>query len=99
MFISGGENVFPAEVERVLNEHPEIAEAAVVPVPHDRWGEVGHAFVVPETETSISEASILEHCATNLAKYKVPDDVEILEELPRNAAGKIERPTLEDRAS
>ena len=99
MLISGGENVFPAEVERVLNEHPEIAEAAVVPVPHDRWGEVGHAFVVPETETSISEASILEHCATNLAKYKVPDDVEILEELPRNAAGKIERPTLEDRAS
>ncbi len=99
MFISGGENVFPAEIEHVLSDHPDIAEAAVVPVPHDQWGEVGHAFVVTEADRSLEDEAVLEHCRDNLAKYKVPKGVDFLEELPRNAAGKIDRPELEERVS
>ena len=97
MFISGGENVYPAEVEAVLNEHPTITEAAVVPVPDETWGQVGHAFVV-RTDESIAPETITEFCRERLASYKVPATVEFVDSLPRNAAGKIERPTLETRA-
>ena len=99
MFISGGENVYPAEIEAVLDEHDGIAEAAVVPVPDEQWGEVGHAFVVPEPDASLTDADVLEFCRERLAAYKVPAAVDVIDELPRNAAGKIERPTLEERAS
>ena len=74
MYISGGENVYPAEVERVLHRHPAVAEAAVIGVPDARWGELGRAVVVPEPGAAAapSEAELLAHCAAALARYKVP---------------------------
>lgn len=97
MFISGGENVYPAEVETVLNDHPALSEAAVVPVSDDEWGQVGHAFVV-RTDESVAAAAVIEFCRDRLAAYKVPAAVEFVDALPTNAAGKIERPALEARA-
>jgi len=97
MFISGGENVYPAEIETVLHDHPTVSEAAVVPVPDERWGQVGNAFVV-RSDDSLTADDVLEFCDERLAAYKVPAAVEFVDSLPRNAAGKIERPVLESRA-
>lgn len=94
MFISGGENVYPAEVERVLLQHPAVAEAAVIGVPDDKWGEVGRAFVVCRPGHTVSEADLLEHCRANLAKFKVPRSAVFLEALPKNDTGKINRQVL-----
>lgn len=94
MYISGGENVYPAEVERVLHSHPCIAEAAVVPVPDEKWGEVGKAFVVLKSGSSLSEREVQEFCQANLAKYKVPKHIAFLDALPKNDAGKINRKAL-----
>lgn len=94
MYISGGENVYPAEVERLLHSHPCIAEAAVVGVPDAKWGEVGKAFVALKPNSSLSETELLEFCKANLAKYKVPKYVVFLESLPKNDAGKINRKAL-----
>ena len=95
MFISGGENVYPAEVETVLHDHPAIAEAAVVGVPDEQWGEVGKAVVVLADSASIDASAVREFCDGRLARYKIPKHVDVVEELPRNAAGKIRRETLE----
>ena len=89
MYISGGENVFPAEVERVLDQHPRVAESAVVGVADDRWGEVGKAVIVPAGEDELDVDDLLSHCRAQLAGYKVPRHVELTDELPRNAAGKV----------
>jgi fatty-acyl-CoA synthase len=89
MYISGGENVYPAEVETVLHQLPEVAEAAIVGVPDERWGEVGAAYVVLRPGASLREAEVIGHCSRNLAKYKVPRSVTFIDVLPRNAAGKI----------
>jgi fatty-acyl-CoA synthase len=85
MFISGGENVYPAEVESVLHEHPAIVEAAVVGVPDERWGEVGLAFVVGD----VREEEVVEWCRGRLARYKVPKSVRLVDALPRSAMGKV----------
>ena len=90
MFISGGENVYPAEVESVLHEHTRVRDAAVVGVPDERWGEVGVAYVVGDA----TEDELLAFCAARLAKYKVPKSVRFVEELPRNSMGKIRRAEL-----
>ena len=89
MFISGGENVYPAEIERVLGDHPCVLLAAVVGVPDERWGEVGAAYVVLKAGTLCTEATLLEHCGQRLARYKIPKTLEIRDDLPRNASGKI----------
>jgi len=89
MFISGGENVYPAEVERALVEHPAVAEVAVVGVPDEKWGEVGKAFVVPRNGDPIDAEELLKTCRARLAAYKCPRSVEIIAELPRNATGKV----------
>jgi fatty-acyl-CoA synthase len=88
MYISGGENVYPAEVESVLHEHPAVADAAVVAVPDERWGEVGIAVVVPAGAAS-DEDELLEHCAARLARFKVPRGVRFVDELPRSGMGKV----------
>lgn len=92
MFISGGENVYPAEVESVLFEHPAVTEAAVVAAGDERWGEVGHAFVVaaPDTDPEDLRAFLL----TRLAKYKVPKHFDIVDSLPRTGSGKVHKVTL-----
>jgi len=94
MYISGGENVYPAEVENVLYQHPAIAEAAVIGVASARWGEVGRAIVVPKPGDTLDEAAVIAHCAAKLARYKLPHSVVFAEALPRNATGKVHKPTL-----
>ena len=89
MYISGGENVYPAEVEQVLYELPQVAEAAVIGVPDEKWGEVGKAIVVLKTGASLNEEQVLAHCRQKLAKYKIPKTVVFVEMLPHTAAGKV----------
>jgi fatty-acyl-CoA synthase len=87
MYISGGENVYPAEVEAVLHEHPAVVDAAVVGVPDERWGESGVAFVVTRSEAAPEE--LRDWCSDRLARYKVPREVRFVEELPRSAMNKV----------
>lgn len=94
MFISGGENVYPAEIENVLFQLPEVAEAAVIGVPDDRWGEVGCAFIVTKDGAKLDVDAITAYCRTQLAGFKTPKHVVFLQELPHNAAGKIVKAEL-----
>ena len=89
MYISGGENVYPAEIENVLYQLPEIAEAAIIGVPNDKWGEVGLAVLALKPGMTIDRATVVEHCVSRLAKFKVPNDIAIVPALPRNATGKV----------
>jgi fatty-acyl-CoA synthase len=89
MFISGGENVYPAEIESALAGHPGLVECAVVGAPDDRWGEVGCLFLVPRAGFAFAEATLIEELSAKLARYKVPKRVVVLEALPRNGAGKV----------
>ena len=89
MYISGGENVYPAEVESVLHEHDAVADAAVVGVPDERWGESGVAFVVLEPGATASEDELIAHCRDRLARYKVPTSVRFLGSLPRSGMNKV----------
>jgi acyl-CoA synthetase (AMP-forming)/AMP-acid ligase II len=89
MIVSGGENVFPREVEDLLADHAEIEEAAVVGVEDEQFGQRLRAFVVARNGTRLSEDEIKDYVKQNLARYKVPRDVVFLPELPRNSTGKI----------
>ncbi|MCP4871765.1 MAG: long-chain fatty acid--CoA ligase [Proteobacteria bacterium] len=99
MFISGGENVYPGEVERVLGGIEDVLEAAVVPVEHPLWGEVGHAFVALRPGAKLAPEAIVALCRSRLAGYKVPRHVTALDELPKGATGKIHKPTLRELAA
>ena len=89
MYISGGENVYPAEIENVLYQLPEVAEAAIIGVPNDKWGEVGLAVLALKPGATIDRATVVEHCVSRLAKFKIPNDIAIVDALPRNATGKV----------
>jgi fatty-acyl-CoA synthase len=89
MYISGGENVYPAEVENVLFQLPQVADAAVIGVPSERWGEVGKAVLVLKPDQALTEDEVIRHCLPRLAKFKVPQSVAFVEALPRNATGKV----------
>jgi fatty-acyl-CoA synthase len=89
MIISGGENVYPAEVERVLLDHPAVAEAAVVGIAHARWVETPLAVIVPALGAQPTEEELIAHCAAHLAGYKKPTAVRFADALPRNAGGKV----------
>ena len=91
MYISGGENVYPAEIEAVLHEHPQVADAAVVGVADERWGEVGVAFVVSDGAT---EEELLDWCRARLARFKVPKSFRFIGEIPRNGMGKVQKQEL-----
>jgi fatty-acyl-CoA synthase len=99
MFISGGENVYPAEVERVLNAHPAILESAVVGVPDARWGEAGAAFVMLRPDQTLETDTVRPWCRERLAGYKVPAHIRIVEHFPRTAAGKVCKPKLREAFS
>ena len=89
MIISGGENIASSEVERVLYEHPDVVEAAVVGRPDARWGEVPIAYVVLTPNATADPASLVDHCRAELARFKVPKSVILLDALPRNPSGKV----------
>lgn len=94
MYISGGENVYPAEVENAITDHPGVAEAAVVGVPDARWGEVGRAFVRPCPGVALDASGLREFLSSRLAKYKIPVHVDVVTELPRTGSGKVLKPEL-----
>jgi acyl-CoA synthetase (AMP-forming)/AMP-acid ligase II len=92
MIITGGLNVYPAEVERVLIEHPAVREAAVVGVPDERWGETPAAFIVAGAE--VDDAELIAHCRSQLARYKLPSSFSRIDELPRTETGKVVKARL-----
>ncbi|MCK9280581.1 MAG: AMP-binding protein [Melioribacteraceae bacterium] len=91
MFISGGENVYPAEIEKYLYTNTIVKEVAVIGVPDTKWGEVGKAYVVLLPDQISTEEEIINFCKGNLAKYKIPKYVQILEEIPKTDAGKVNK--------
>ncbi|MEZ5100016.1 MAG: AMP-binding protein [Thermoleophilia bacterium] len=94
MIISGGVNIYPREIEEVLHLHPAVAEAAVVGVQDDYWGEAVKAIVALRADATASEDDLLDHCAQSLARYKLPKQLVFVDALPRNAAGKVLRREL-----
>ncbi|MYL28815.1 long-chain-fatty-acid--CoA ligase [Halobacillus halophilus] len=91
VIISGGENISSIEVEGTLYDHPSILEAAVVAVPHEKWGEVPHASIVLREGESLTEEEVVHFCRENLAHFKVPKSISFIEELPKTASGKIQK--------
>jgi fatty-acyl-CoA synthase len=94
MYISGGENVFPSEVEKYLYQHEAIKECAVIGVSDEKWGETGKAYIVLNSGFELSTAEITEFCRAGLAKYKLPKHIVFMDTLPKNEAGKISRQEL-----
>jgi fatty-acyl-CoA synthase len=94
MIISGGENIYPAEVEAVINQLPEVEDCAVVAVPDQRWGEVGLAFVVLRPGAELDDEALRTQLDGRLARYKIPRYVRFVTDLPRTATGKVRRADL-----
>ena len=96
MIVSGGENVYPAEIEAMLMSHPEILECAVIGVPDPKWGETVKAVVVRRAGTNLAEAALIEWSRDKLAGFKRPRSVDFIDALPRNASGKLLKRTLRE---
>lgn len=96
MIVSGGENVYPAEVENVLMAHPAIADVAVIGVPHDKWGETAKAIVVRTPDSELSEAEVIAYAREHLATFKCPTSVDWIDVLPRNPSGKVLKKDLRE---
>jgi fatty-acyl-CoA synthase len=94
MYISGGENVYPKEIELILREHPEIEDVAVVGVPDKIWGEVGHAFVIPKSGSGLCSKDLISYCDGRLARYKWPKQVIFCQNFPRTSLGKVRKSIL-----
>jgi long-chain acyl-CoA synthetase len=97
MIVSGGENVYPVEVEEVLSQHPAVADVTVIGVPDERWGEVVKALVVPCPGATVSADEIVAFARERLAGYKLPRSIDVVDGLPRNAAGKVLKHELRER--
>jgi acyl-CoA synthetase (AMP-forming)/AMP-acid ligase II len=97
MIISGGENVYSREVEEAIAAHPDVADCAVIGVPDPKWVEVVKAVVVMRGGKGLTEQALIEHCRGLIARYKCPRSVDFVEELPRLATGKLDKPTLRAR--
>ncbi|MBU2648457.1 AMP-binding protein [bacterium] len=96
MIISGGENIYSAEIEKILNNHPKIDEVAVIGVPCEKFGESVHAVIVPINRCDISLDEISDYCARFMAGYKKPRSIQIVDALPRNAGGKVLKTKLRE---
>ena len=99
MYVVGGFNAYPAEIEQLLATHPAVAEAAVVGVPDERLGEVGKAFVVPRPGAAVDVDDVVAFAREKLANFKVPRSVEVVDALPRNASGKVLKFELRQKAA
>jgi fatty-acyl-CoA synthase len=97
MIVSGGENVYPIEVEKTLASHPDVAEATVLGVDDEKYGQRLEAFVVLNADAAATPDTLKQHVRDNLANYKVPRKITILDELPRSITGKISRKDLQER--
>ena len=97
MLISGGFNIYPAEVEAVLTNHPQVMEAAVFGVPDPDWGEIAVAFVVPVPGSLLNDEELLNHCKPLLG-LRSPRRFALLDSMPKNANGKVDKPSLRNRA-
>jgi len=97
MIISGGENIYPAEIEAVLQEHGDVAEAAVVGLPDEHWGEIPVAHIVLEPGAQARPEDLINYCRSRIAKFKVPKQFRYLKALPRTAAGKIDKKAMRNR--
>jgi len=97
MIVSGGENVYPAEVENAIDGHPDVAEVAVIGVPDERWGEAVKAIIVPKPGAPANEASVIVWARERIGGFKVPKSVDFVDTLPRNATGKVLRRMLRER--
>ena len=98
MYIVGGFNAYPAEIERIMTAHAAVAQVAMVGVPDDRLGEVGKAFVVPTTGTDVDVDELIAWCREHMANYKVPRSVEVVDALPLNASNKVLKYDLRARS-
>jgi acyl-CoA synthetase (AMP-forming)/AMP-acid ligase II len=98
MYIVGGFNAYPAEIERIMSAHPSIAQVAIVGVPDDRLGEVGKAFVVATSGQDVDADEVISWCRENMANYKVPRSIEVVDALPLNASGKVLKYDLRSRS-
>jgi acyl-CoA synthetase (AMP-forming)/AMP-acid ligase II len=98
MFIVGGFNAYPAEIENMISEHPGVGQVAVVGVPDPRMGEVGYAYVIPRVNTVVTGDELRAWCREKMANYKVPRYFEIVDEVPLNASGKVLKVELRERA-
>ena len=96
MYISGGENIYPPEVEALLQKHPKILMSAVIGTPHDTMGEVGKAYIVPKDNITLTAEEVINYCTDKLARIKIPREVVFRKELPLTAVGKIKKDTLRD---
>jgi len=94
MYISGGENVYPAEIENVFAEHPAVREVAVIGIPHAKWGETGRAYVVPAEGADLDTGALLDWAGERLARFKLPSEFVVVDSLPRTASGKVQKHRL-----
>jgi acyl-CoA synthetase (AMP-forming)/AMP-acid ligase II len=99
MFVVGGFNAYPAEIENMMMSHPAVSQVAVIGVPDDRLGEVGRAYVVPRPGVEVDAGELVAWCRERMANYKVPRSVEVVDALPLNATGKVLKYVLRDRAA
>ncbi|GLE59110.1 hypothetical protein NJBCHELONAE_44230 [Mycobacteroides chelonae] len=97
MVVTGGENVYSAEVENALAKHPAVAACAVIGIPDEQWGERVHAVIVKQTEAVCCDSDLQEHCRAHIANYKVPRSFEFVDELPLSGAGKILKRVLRQK--
>jgi acyl-CoA synthetase (AMP-forming)/AMP-acid ligase II len=98
MIITGGENVYSAEVENALSSHPDVANVAVIAAPDETWGERVHAVIVPRPGTSPTPESLTAHCRGLIAGFKLPRSFDFIDALPLSAAGKVQKNVLRERA-
>jgi acyl-CoA synthetase (AMP-forming)/AMP-acid ligase II len=96
MIISGGENVYPKEIENAIYEHADVYECAVFGIPDDKWGEVPAAYVTLKEGATISEDDLIAHCAERLARFKRPRIVKFVDDFPKTPIGKIQKNLLKD---
>ena len=94
MIVSGGENIYPAEVENVLADQPDIAEVSVIGIAHEKWGETPRAYAVPKPDRAPTERQVIDFVRSRLAHYKCPTSVVFVDTLPRTASGKVMKQEL-----